>query len=134
MPARIPRTTRTLAAASDPKRACRPESSRPISRHWLRTYSSVQTRPAMARPRNHVHSGRSCEMASAEKTKTTPSQPRSPRMRFTISTAPAFGIDRLGGHEQAEGNEAQVVREMLRVDDALGEVVEVIRDREEREN
>ncbi len=49
-------------------------------------------------------------------------------------SAPAFGVHRLGGQEQAERDEAQVIDEMLRVDDALGEVVEVLGDRQKADD
>src|SRR5687768_17617216 len=136
----MPSTTSTLAVASVPKRACRPENSRAISRHWLSTYKSVHTRPPIASARYHCHSGRSCEMATAASTSATPSQPRSPRALFNIRvygkklTAPAFRIDRLGRQKQSERDETQVVHDVLRVDDAACEVVQVLGDREKRED
>ena len=61
------------------------------------------------------------------------------RTRFNIRplkklTAPTLGVHRLGCQEQTESDEAQVVDDVLGVEDALGEIVEVIRDRQERQN
>src|SRR5690606_8092239 len=100
-----------LAAASEPNFASRPENERTTSRHWLRMYRSVQTRPAIARPLYQAcSSGFRKRIATAAQTSATPSQPRSPRKRFNItravsSTAPAFAVHRLGGEEQTERDE-----------------------------
>src|SRR3712207_8033387 len=48
--------------------------------------------------------------------------------------SPPLRIGRLRRQEQAERDEADVVHDVLGVDDALGEVVEVIGDRQERED
>src|SRR3990170_8224061 len=135
MAKRMPRTSRTLAAARAPNRTWRPENDRATSRHWLRMYRRVQARPASASPLYHCTiSGFRKRTATAANTSATPSHPSSPRTRFIISPlpAPAFAVHGLRGQEQAKGDEAQVIDDVLRVDDAPREVVEVLRDRQIR--
>src|SRR5689334_6618791 len=91
----------------------------------------------MASPYHQVHSGRKFLMATAANTSATPSHPSNPRIRFNICSslplpAPTFRIDGLGGQEQPERDEAQVIHDVLGVDDALREVVEVLGNREKR--
>src|SRR3954470_14499981 len=96
-------------------------------------YRSVQARPASARPLYHCcHSGRVKRIATAAKTNATPSHPRRPRTRFTIVplSTPPFAVDRLGRQEQSKKNEAEVIDDVFRVDDAFREIVEVLGDRE----
>ena len=52
------------------------------------------------------------------------------RIHACALAPPPFAVHRLGGQEQPERDEAQVVDQVLRVDDALREVVEVIGDRQ----
>src|SRR6476620_1854244 len=124
-------TTTTVAGASDPSRALRPENDRATSRHWLRMYRSVHASPASASVLNHCHSGFSCEIASAAPTSATPSQPTSPRTLLSIIAlpAPAFHVDGLGGQEQTECDETEVIDDVVTVHDAPGEIAEVLGDR-----
>ena len=52
------------------------------------------------------------------------------RVRAGTLSAPPFAVDRLRGQEQPERDEAHVVDEVRRVDDAFAEVVEVVDDRQ----
>src|SRR5687768_7955284 len=91
-------------------------------------------------------------MATAANTSATPSQPSSPSILFNIltrcsvvalltgvirasataapSAPPPFAVHRLGGQEQPEGDETQVIHDVFGVDDAAREIVEVIDDRQ----
>src|SRR5512138_1016826 len=71
-------------------------------------------------------------MASATATATiaVPSHPIRSNTRFmVISAPPPFAVDRLRGQEQSKRDEAQVIDDVRRVEDAFAEVVEVIEDR-----
>src|SRR5437879_8874405 len=63
-------------------------------------------------------------------TSPNPIQPTMSRIRLSISTAPPFGVDRLGRQEQTEGDETEVINEVRRIEHALVEVVEVVDDRQ----
>src|SRR2546425_5868853 len=45
-------------------------------------------------------------------------------------SSPAFAVDRLRGQKQSKRDEAQVIDDVRRVDDALREVLQVVDDRE----
>src|SRR5437764_13216803 len=63
-------------------------------------------------------------------TRPKPIQPTMSRIRLSISTAPPFGVDRLGRQEQTERDETEVINEVRRIEHALVEVVEVVDDRQ----
>src|SRR5882672_1212127 len=78
-------------------------------------------------------------MATAAKTSAVPSQPMRLRIRLTMVSyasrrgalcAPPLAIDRLGGQEEPERDEAHVIDDVRRVDDAFAEIVEVVDDRQ----
>src|SRR5580693_5933564 len=79
-------------------------------------------------------------MPAAASSAATPIQKTMPTIRFTIVvlslsmfrslSAPPFALDRLRGEKQSEGDEADVVDQVRRIDDAFREVVEVIDDRQ----
>src|SRR5215831_17062623 len=76
-------------------------------------------------------------MPTATNTSPVPIQPIQLSIRFSMSNlkwlaAPAFAVDRLRSKKQAERDEAQVIDDVRRVDDALREVVEVLDDRQIR--
>ena len=104
-----------------PSRACAP---RERSRDLAPLAEDVEQRADQAGERQALyhccHSGRVKRIATAAKTSTTPSQPRSPRtaLQHRPLTAPPFAVDRLGRQEQSERDEAQVIHHVLRVDDA----------------
>src|SRR5690606_41910868 len=79
-------------------------------------------------------SGARKRIATAARTSATPSQPMSPRIRFSMSAPPPLAVHRLRGEEQAESHETQVIDDVPGVDDALGEVVEVLGDRQVRQH
>src|SRR5690348_8571389 len=67
--------------------------------------------------------------ATAPNTSAIPSQLRNPRNFWFMALAlPPFRVHRPCGQEQAKGDEAEVVDQVLGVDDPLGEVVEVVGD------
>src|SRR3954467_10238207 len=126
---KIPSTTTTLPAASDPSRRWRAENGRAVWRHGLRMESSVDARPASASPLYHCcHSGRVNRMATAANTSATPSHPSRPRTRFNICplSTPPLAVDRLGRQEEPKGNETEVIHDVLGIDDAAREVVEML--------
>src|SRR5438034_4842554 len=97
-----------------------------MSRHCVSAYSSVTARPPSARPRySDCGSGFRKRSATAARTRTTPSQPRSPSARFT-SAPPPLAVDRLERQEQRERNETQIENDVLGVDDPLAEIIEVL--------
>src|SRR6476660_10359284 len=71
-------------------------------------------------------------MYTATATAAVPTHPTIPAMRFSMTplSAPPFGVHRPHGQEQPEGDETHVVDQVLGVDHALHEVVEVLGHRE----
>src|ERR1700738_954888 len=94
---------------------------------------STQTRPASGSGREYcAWLLRAGTIASATATATiaVPSQPMRSNIRFMVLAPPPFAVDRFGGQKQSKRNEAQVVNQVRRIEDALSEVVEVIEDRD----
>src|ERR1700674_2355635 len=74
--------------------------------------------------------------ASAAATSAMPSHPTTLNMRLTMViirralAAPTFAVDRLRGQKETKRDEADVINEVRRVDDAFAEIVEVLDDRQ----
>ena len=99
----------------------------------------MQTRPPIARPYHQLPFRPEVANRDRREDERDAEPAEESENRFNIRhlsslPAPPFGVDRLGRQEQAERDEAQVVDDVLGVDDALGEVVEVLGDRQEADD
>src|SRR5512135_2196882 len=128
----MPMATSVLSTAAVPRRPWRPLRNCPISRSWPTPYSTMQTSPAQAiQYAARSHAGCKKRTATAANSTAVPLQPMSPTIRFSIVLSPPpLAVHRLDGEEQAERDETEVVDQMFGVDHALGEVVEVRRNRQ----
>src|SRR5918993_5708395 len=127
----------TLADVRAPARVPRRDHIVANSRHCVARYRSTTTRPASARRcQSCCCSGRMKRMATAATTSAVPIQPRTLTKRVMVLRlrtglpAPPIGIDRSGGEEEPERDHAQVVDDMLGVDHALREILEVLEHRQ----
>src|ERR687894_532172 len=114
----MPSTTNTLAVGNAPYRAARGAKNASTSRHFppasSKAHTSPETQPDSDGGKNERRAHPSDNVQNA----------------LHGLPAPAFAVHRPHGQEQAEADEAQVVNEVLGVEHAAREVVQVLDDRQ----
>ena len=136
-PMRIARTAATLMLIIAPSFVSRFWNDRAMSRHWRQRVEHDADKAGDGGPvRILIPFGTKhpdCD-AGKHQQRANPPDDAENRIKHADSPAPAFAVDRLCGQEQPERDEAQVIHEMAQGDDALGEVIEVIGNRQRRQH